>query len=147
MFGPFKSKEKKRQDCLALWQPIMCAAQNAMPKNLPTLDKSHARTFIEEWNRLYEQSDESEKIGLAVLAYRVQIHRYAAAMLIDRKSDIRLSGIRILGYMRDETSWPILIRLLQHQDEATSATAMKALHQINERRLQDELSEHPPDGR
>ena len=42
--------------------------------------------FIEEWNKLYERASEEERTGLTVLAHQLEIHRYAAGMLINSKS-------------------------------------------------------------
>jgi hypothetical protein len=141
VFNIFKLNKQTNDKFLSVWQPIMQRAKAKMPEQLPDLPRKFARVFIEEWNTQYENSDENEKIGLAVLAYRVDIHRYAAGMLIDSDSGIRLSGIRILGYMRDESSWPVLTALLGHSDKTVAMTAMVSLFQINERRAKDELSE------
>lgn len=141
MFSFLKSKKLSQDDFLATWRPIMQRAKTNMPEELPELPRKLAKVFIEEWNSQYENANENEKIGLAVLAYRVDIHRYAAGMLIDSDSGIRLSGIRILGYMRDESSWQILKALLAHTDKTVALTAMVSLFQINERRAKDELSE------
>ena len=141
MFNLFRPNKQPKEQFLSTWRPIMQQAMSKMPEKLPELPRKHARLFIDEWNLLYENANENDKIGLAVLAYRVDIHRYAAAMLIDGDSSIRLSGIRLLGYMRDETAWKILAGLLNHTDKTVALTALVALFQINERRARDELSE------
>ena len=141
MFNLFRSGKQPKDQFLSTWRPIMQQAMSKMPEKLPDLPRKHARLFIDEWNLQYENADQNEKIGLAVLAYRVDIHRYASAMLIDGNSNIRLSGIRLLGYMRDESAWKILAGLLNHADKTVALTALVALFQINERRAKDELSE------
>ena len=141
MFNLFRSSKQPKELFLSTWRPIMHQAMAKMPEILPELPRKNAKLFIDEWNLLYENANENDKIGLAVLAYRVDIHRYAAAMLIDGDSNIRLSGIRLLGYMRDETAWNILAGLLNHDDKTVALTSLVALFQINERRARDELSE------
>ncbi|MDH5219075.1 MAG: HEAT repeat domain-containing protein [Gammaproteobacteria bacterium] len=141
MFNLFRSNKQPKEQFLSTWRPIMHQAMTKMPEKLPELARKNAKLFIDEWNLLYENANENDKIGLAVLAYRVDIHRYAAAMLIDGDSNIRLSGIRLLGYMRDETAWKILAGLLNHTDKTVALTALVSLFQINERRARDELSE------
>ena len=141
VFSFLKSRKQPKEKVLSLWRPIMLQAMSKMPDKLPELPRKNAKTFIDEWNQLYENANENEKIGLAVLAYRAEIHRYASAMLIDANSSIRLSGIRILGYMRDESAWQILTGLLAHPDKTVALTALVALFQINERRAADELAD------
>lgn len=140
MFRIFRSPSQLKQLFKETWPIIMEQAKVSLPPELPKLERRNAKWFIDDWNRQYESATDEEKIGLAVLAYRVDIHRYAAGMLIEGKKETRMAGIRILGYMRDESAWAILKeRLLQHPDPDLSLASLNALFQINERRAREEL--------
>ena len=141
MIDLFKSKEKKHSEFLNEWRPIIQSAKNTMPDILPSLHQSYASFFIDEWNSQYEIAEEQEKIGLAVLAYRIKINQYATGMLIDGNEAIRLNGIKLLGYMRDEASWHVMSALVKHENSETSFAAFGAALQINERRACDEFFE------
>lgn len=145
MFGLFRNASKSKQAFIDTWHPLMEEAKGVLPASIPVLQRHEARWFIEDWNDRYENASESEQIGLAVLAYRVDIHRYAAGMLIEGKKETRLAGVRLLGYMRDESAWQLLKeRLLLHPDPELSFTALHSLFQINERRAKDEFASKIP---
>jgi hypothetical protein len=131
MLNFFRNNSKRHQEFLDLWQPVLDQAKRQMPEQLPCLSKKDVRYFIDAWNAAYEAANDDEKVGLAVLAYRVDIHRYAAGMLIDRKTERRLGGIKILGYMSDESAWPVLLTLANSDDPDVSLTALRSLVQIN----------------
>jgi len=116
-----------------LWRPVLARAKIHIlnEKELPALNKKDIWFFIEEWNQQYEQSNEQEKTGLSVLAYQLNIHRYAAGMLINSKYDIRLSGIILLGYMGDESAWPLLKSLTKNIEAEIAQAAFLAMKQIN----------------
>jgi len=131
---------KADADCRKLWSPLIEQAKQCMPASLPVLKKSHAKFFIRLWNTAFEQGTHDERIGLAVLAYRVEIHRYAAGMLIHSRHQTRLDGIRILGHMGDESVWHLLARLAAQSDAETTHAAIQALRQINEGRARLEFA-------
>ncbi len=127
---------------MSLWSPILSRAKVHIlqEKELPTLNKKDIWFFIEEWNHQYEHSNTQEKTGLSVLAYQLDIHRYAAGMLINSKYNIRLSGIVLLGYMGDESAWPLLVSLRKNTDTEISQAAFVAMKKINAGRAIDEKS-------
>ena len=128
----FFTKYKKAKFAV-IWQPLIHQAQTQLllETQLPALKRKDIWLFIDEWNRQYEQSNNSEKSGLAVLAYRLDIHRYAAGMLINGKPNIRLSGIMLLGYMGDETAWPLLKSLINDAEIEIAQAAFEAMKRIN----------------
>ena len=132
----FFAKQKKAKFA-KIWQPLIHKAktQLLLENELPHIKKRDVWLFIEEWNVQYEQSNAEEKTGLAVLAYRLNIHRYAAAMLINGKSNIRLSGVVLLGHMGDESAWPLLKSLINDNQQKIAQAAFTALKQINSGRV------------
>ena len=139
MLDFFNQSDKNMHEFRNIWSPLLAQAETNMPQNIPMLEKRYARFFIQEWLNLYLSAPDSGKVGLAVFAYRVDIHRYAAGMLIDSNPENRILGIRILGYMRDESTWPILVGLLKHPDREVAVASLGALFQVNERRAREEL--------
>lgn len=135
----FKKKKQKQHDSLGEWLNLIQVAKTRLPDKMPELKASDAIMFIEEWNRQYECASEEEKIGLAVLAYQIHINQYATGMLIEGKEAVRLNGIKLLGYMRDESSWRIMSSLVKHDNTNVSFAAFKSSLQINERRACDEF--------
>lgn len=134
------SKRNRQREFLELWQPLFEQAKTSMPQHLPVLPKALRRMFIDQWNKTYESADDAGKTGLAVLAYRLDIHRFATGMLLHRRADVRLAGVKILGYMRDETAWPLLTALLTQRNPQVSLAAFAALFSINSRRAIDDLA-------
>ncbi|MDH5300165.1 MAG: HEAT repeat domain-containing protein [Gammaproteobacteria bacterium] len=133
--------QKVQTECEATWRPLIEKAKTTLPNPIPALKKSHAKYFIEIWNQAFASATPEERIGLAVLAYRVEVHRYAAGMLIHSSDNTRHEGIRILGYMGDETVWSLLSKLASHEEQITSQMALTALLQINEGRARREFPE------
>jgi len=138
MINLFSTNRKKQ--FMSLWSPVLSRAKCHIlhEKELPALSKKDVWFFIEEWNKHYEQSSKREKTGLSVLAYQLNIHRYAAGMLINSKYDVQLSGIVLLGYMGDESAWPLLKSLSQNTETEISQAAFLAMKQINIGRVIDE---------
>jgi len=140
MFNFFNANRKKQ--FLSIWKPVLLKAKTQIfhKNELPEISKKDIWFLIEEWNQLYEQSNEEEKTGLSVLAYQLEIHRYAAAMLIDGKSNIQISGIVLLGYMGDESAWPLLKSLMKKTESGISQAARLAMQRINEGRAKVEIN-------
>ncbi len=141
MSSLFSRKSRKQEHFLDNWKPILIKAMKSSPQEIPNLARPEAKFFIDEWNRLYENANKENKTGLAVFAYRLDIHKYAAGMLIDHRLNVRLSGINILGNMGDESAWPLLSALIKHSQASVSFAAFKAMIKINSRRLLDEFLE------
>lgn len=137
----FNRANKKQEIFLDNWKPILTQAMTSSPQKVPRLTRPDAKFFIDEWNRLYETANKENKTALAVFAYRLEIHRYAAGMLIDHRLNVRLSGIKILGNMGDESAWTLLSALIKHSQSDISFAAFKALTKINSRRWLDEFLE------
>ena len=139
MVSFFSKNDKELDQFLERWRPLMEQAMTSMPAELPQLPKSYVRFVINEWNRLYEVSGPEARVGLAVFACRLNIHRYAVGMLIDRKPEVRLAGVKILGYVGDESNWAVLASLARQKHQEVAFAALAALVRINGRRAVEEL--------
>jgi hypothetical protein len=116
------------------WQPILKQASHSMPPSLPDIAAEQRGQVIELWRQQYQQATAEQRVGLAVFAYQLGVHEYALKMLAEEDYQKRLSGVRLLGYMRDESVWPQINELAHHEDTEISLTAFAAMTSINEGR-------------
>lgn len=138
MLNFFRSGHKQKQQVLDTWQPVFDSARHQLVKPPGPLSRQAVRLLIQQWLDNYEHAQTEEKIGLAVLAYRLDIHRYALGMLIEDEDNC-LIGIRILGYLGEEAAWPTLRAIALGDDPELAHAARRALEQINQGRARAEF--------
>ena len=126
--------DKIRQE----WHPILTLAGQTMPQSMPILDDNNRAQVIELWAQAYQQANPQERVGLAVFAYMLDTHEHALRLLADSDYQQRLKGVKILGYMRDESVWPQISELARNDDTEISLTAFAAMTSINEGRAVEE---------
>jgi len=127
-----RRREGRKARALAKWLPLLNAAiVGEPPQALPRLRKRERLPFLKLWVHLQASLRGDVRDALNDIARRLELDASARAMLVQGRRAERLLAVLVLGYLRDASAWPQLLRLVSHDDHTLSLNAAWALVRID----------------
>lgn len=130
----FERKNRRAEAFREIWEPILLASLDQIPLDIPPIEKKDQLTFLLLWNYFQELLLGESKENLLVLAERIELPRIAHRILRKRNIKSRLLAVNTLGWLKDNNSWNVLKKLLNHHDTVFSLAVARALIHINPRK-------------
>lgn len=127
----------REQRFRSLWEPLFAQCVEAVPVELPFLDRRDAPAFLMIWNHLQESLRDEVTDRLNQLARRVAADEAALSLLRHGGLRDRLIAITSIGHLRDDREWDRLAELVASADGVVSISAARALMRIDAERAAD----------
>jgi HEAT repeat protein len=124
-------RRRREQRFRALWEPLFAECVDAVPAQLPVLERRDAPAFLMIWNHLQESLRDEVTERLNQLARRVAADEAALSLLRHGGVRDRLIAITALGHLRDDREWDRLAELIGSEDGVVSLSAARALMRID----------------
>ncbi|NKB72278.1 MAG: hypothetical protein GKR89_34810 [Candidatus Latescibacteria bacterium] len=123
-------KEKRHEEFIGVWSPIMENCLIEVPAKLPSIDKNEL-AFITVWNYYQEQYGEPAREILNQIARDVGIRPRLDHMLAKGSIRERLLVMSALGYLGEKGHWDKLLDISQESNIFLSLAAIGSLVQID----------------
>jgi HEAT repeat protein len=118
-----------------IWQPILAESLYRFPEAIPAkVSRWDTFEFLLLWNYVRESLRDDAGENLVGIARKLGLDRRARKMLGARSVQSRLIAIQTLGWLRDNTSWEDLRRLVALDDPVVSLSSARALMRLEPER-------------
>jgi hypothetical protein len=134
MRGLIAARRRREQRFRAAWEPLFAECVDAVPSELPLLERRDAPAFLMIWNHLQESLRDEVTERLNHLARRVAADEAALSLLRHGGLRDRLIAITALGHLHDDREWDRLAELVGSGDGIVSLSAARALMRIDAER-------------
>lgn len=124
-------RERRREEIVNKWRPILIRSIDEVPKALPRLRKSELIPFLNLWTHLQESLFGSAKDNLNTIAKIVGLDEAARKMLNHGSIRQQMTAITTLGHLRDKSVWYTLIPIVHSNNAILSLAAARALMLID----------------
>jgi len=125
------AQEKRRQEFLSIWQPILTRSISVATSDVPNLQRRDLSNFLLVWNHLQESLLDESKDHLNQIAKALRIGRVALKMLRHRNLRDRMLAIVTLGHLRARSAWNPLLEIMEKGTSVLSIAAARALMMID----------------
>lgn len=123
---------REESDFLSIWRPLLLSSlHSSVPAVLPTLDVGHRLYFLKLWNDLMRAAPNQAAVNLTVIAYAIGCDQFSRRFLrLGDRVECLLATL-VLGQLRDQAAWDLLVTQTLSSDSITSIHAFQALVQID----------------
>ncbi|MEQ1792569.1 MAG: HEAT repeat domain-containing protein [Nitrospira sp.] len=125
------STDRRRQQMVAVWRPILAQSLIEAPDTLPPIHPRDRVLFLYLWNHLQESIKGESAEELCAIIRRTGLDRVVHHYLAKGTLRQQLLAIVTLGHLKDQTSWPRLVELAHDANAFRSIEAARALVRID----------------
>ncbi|SPP64945.1 HEAT repeat domain-containing protein [Nitrospira lenta] len=125
------STDRRRQQMVAVWRPILAQSLIEAPDALPPIHPRDRVLFLYLWNHLQESIKGESSDELCAVIRRTGMDHVVRQYLAKGTLRQQLLAIVTLGHLKDLTIWPRLVDLAHDANAFRSLEAARALVRID----------------